>query len=120
MPTSFRSQSMEGVLIHPQKIMRPMLDKLMVQQQLKAPYKRWKHMVAVMCLNLTYRKQVKTVLPLLFEKYPTPLAYLKGRLKKFVFFRQRHHLPCAAGLTGPLCQYGNSHFQFAQITISYN
>ena len=42
-----------------------MLDKLMVQQQLKAPYKRWKHMVAVMCLNLTYRKQVKTVLPLL-------------------------------------------------------
>ena len=51
-----------------------MLDKLMVQQQLKAPYKRWKHMVAVMCLNLTYRKQVKTVLPLLFEKYPTPAA----------------------------------------------
>ena len=60
MLTSFRSQSMEGVLIHPQKIMSPMLDELMVQQQLKAPYKRWKHMVAVMCLNLTYRKQVKT------------------------------------------------------------
>ena len=61
--------------------MKPMLDHLMVQQQIRAPHKQWKHMVAVMCLNLTYRKQVKTVLPLLFEKYPTPLAYLKGRLK---------------------------------------
>ena len=70
-----------------------MLDKLMVQQQLKAPYKRWKHMVAVMCLNLTYRKQVKTVLPLLFEKYPTPLAYLKGRLKtqQKIFPRARRY-----------------------------
>ena len=37
---------------------RPMVDDLMVQEQLKAPYKRWKHMVGVMCLNLTYRKPV--------------------------------------------------------------
>ena len=58
-----------------------MVDHLMVQQQLKAPHKRWKHMVGVMCLNLTYRKQVKTVLPILFARYPSPQAYLRGRLK---------------------------------------
>ena len=44
-------------------MIRPMVDDLMVQQQLKAPYKRWKHMVGVMCLNLTYRKHVKIILP---------------------------------------------------------
>ena len=58
-----------------------MMDGLMVQQQLKAPYKRWKHMVAVMCLNLTYRKHVKIILPKLFARYPNPQAYLRGRIK---------------------------------------
>ena len=62
-------------------MIKPMIDDLMVQQQLKAPHKRWKHMVGVMCLNLTYRKQVKTVLPILFARYPSPQAYLRGRLK---------------------------------------
>ena len=62
-------------------MIKPMLDNLMVQQQIKAPHKRWKHMVAVMCLNLTYRKQVKIVLPKLFKRYPNPKAYLNGRLK---------------------------------------
>ena len=33
-------------------------------------------MVGVICLNQTGRKQVKTVLPLLFEKYPTPELFL--------------------------------------------
>lgn len=61
--------------------MKPMLDHLMVQQQIRAPHKQWKHMVAVMCLNLTYRKQVKVILPKLFERYPTPKSYLRGRLK---------------------------------------
>ena len=62
-------------------MIKPMIDDLMVQQQLKAPHKRWKHMVGVMCLNLTYRRQVKTVLPILFARYPSPQAYLRGRLK---------------------------------------
>ena len=60
---------------------RPMKDHLMVQQQLKGPFKKWKHMVAVMCLNLTYRKQVKEVLPKLFKKYPNPVAFIRGRQK---------------------------------------
>ena len=61
--------------------MKPMLDHLMVQQQIRAPHKQWKHMVAVMCLNLTYRKHVKIVLPKLFKRYPNPKAFLRGRLK---------------------------------------
>lgn len=60
---------------------RPMVEHLMVQQQLRAPHKKWKHMVAVMCLNLTYRKHVKIILPKLFKRYPNPEAYLRGRLK---------------------------------------
>ena len=58
-----------------------MVDHLMVQQQIKAPFKKWKHMVGVMCLNLTYRKHVKIILPKLFARYPNPKAYLRGRLK---------------------------------------
>jgi len=54
-----------------------MREDLMVQQQVKS---KWQHMVGVMCLNLTYRKQVKEVLPKLFKRYPTPQAYLRGRL----------------------------------------
>ena len=55
-----------------------MKENLMVQQQVKTV---WQHMVGVMCLNQTYRKQVKEVLPKLFERYPNPKAYLRGHLK---------------------------------------
>ncbi len=41
----------------------------MVQQQIKGA---WQHMVAVICLNQTYRKQVKEILPQLFYLWPTP------------------------------------------------
>ena len=59
---------------------KSMVDDLMVQQQIRGPHKKWKHMVAVMCLNLTYRKHVKIILPKLFARYPNPGAYLRGRL----------------------------------------
>jgi|TARA_B100001094_G_scaffold22160_1_gene18758 methyl-CpG-binding domain protein 4 len=55
-----------------------MREDLMVQQQVKS---KWQHMVGVICLNQTYRKQVKEVLPKLFKRYPTSEAYLRGRLK---------------------------------------
>ena len=55
-----------------------MREDLMVQQQVQTV---WQHMVGVMCLNLTYRKQVKEILPKLFKIYPDPKAYLRGRLK---------------------------------------
>ena len=55
-----------------------MRDDLMVQQQVKS---KWQHMVGVICLNQTYRKQVKEILPKLFKRYPNPKAFLRGRLK---------------------------------------
>lgn len=47
----------------------------MVQEQVKSP---WQHMVGVICLNLTDRKQVKRVLPGFFKKWPTPHKLLKA------------------------------------------
>lgn len=55
-----------------------MRDDLMVQQQVQS---KWQHMVGVICLNQTYRKQVKEVLPKLFKRYPDANAYLRGRHK---------------------------------------
>ena len=55
-----------------------MKEHLMVQQQVKS---KWQHMVGVICLNQTYRKQVKVVLPKLFKRYPNAKAFLRGRLK---------------------------------------
>ena len=45
-----------------------MQDNLMVQQQVDNV---WQHMVGVICLNLTNRKQVKAVLPKFFAKWST-------------------------------------------------
>ena len=50
-----------------------MRDDLMVQQQVD---NSWQHMVGVICLNQTNRKQVKSVLPKLFGICPTPVHYL--------------------------------------------
>ena len=55
-----------------------MKEHLMVQQQVKNV---WQHMVGVICLNLTNRKQVKEVLPKLFERYPNPTKFLIGNIK---------------------------------------
>ena len=55
-----------------------MKEHLMVQQQVKSV---WQHMVGVICLNLTNRKQVKEVLPKLFEKYPNATKFLIGNIK---------------------------------------
>ena len=45
-----------------------MRDDLMVQQQVDNV---WQHMVGVICLNCTNRKQVKAVLPTFFKKWST-------------------------------------------------
>ena len=50
-----------------------MRDDLMVQQQVD---NSWQHMVGVICLNQTNRKQVKAVLPKLFGICPTPVHFL--------------------------------------------
>jgi len=58
--------------------MNIMRDDLMVQQQVKSV---WQHMVGVICLNQTNRKQVKRVLPKLFEHCPTPKSFLRASPK---------------------------------------
>lgn len=50
-----------------------MRDDLMVQQQVE---NIWQHMVGVICLNQTGRKQVKAVLPKFFKRWPTHDALL--------------------------------------------
>jgi len=57
----------------------PLLDELMVQQQLPANSPdnwAWQHMVAVIMLNQTGRKAVKYVLPLFLDRWPTPKKFL--------------------------------------------
>jgi methyl-CpG-binding domain protein 4 len=50
-----------------------MRDDLMVQQQVA---NIWQHMVGVICLNLTNRKQVKAVLPEFFAKWSTHESFV--------------------------------------------
>ena len=50
-----------------------MTDELMVQQQVS---NKWQHMVGVICLNCTNRKQVKKVLPNFFERWDTAEKFL--------------------------------------------
>ena len=61
-------------------MIEPLRDDLMVQQQLGAddvPYiQKWRHMVAVIMLNQTGRKPVKTVYPLFVHHWPAPLDLL--------------------------------------------
>jgi len=54
---------------------QPLRDDLMVQEQIDGS---WQHMVGVICLNQTNRKQVKRVLPVLFNLCPTPMHYLNS------------------------------------------
>ena len=54
-----------------------MRDDLMVQEQVA---NAWQHMVGVICLNLTNRKQVKRILPSFFKRWPGPEQLLRSRL----------------------------------------
>jgi methyl-CpG-binding domain protein 4 len=60
-------------------MIQPLRDDLMVQQQLPAQdeyCRRWQHMVAVIMLNQTGRKPVKTVLPIFLDRWPGPWVFL--------------------------------------------
>ncbi len=60
---------------------KPLLDDLMVQQQLPAKQERiraWQHMVAVIMLNQTGRKPVKTVLPEFLYRWYRPSKFLQA------------------------------------------
>ena len=51
-----------------------MKDELIVQQQVD---NAWQHMVGVICLNQTHRKQVKRILPDFFKRWPTHTSILQ-------------------------------------------
>jgi adenine-specific DNA glycosylase len=57
----------------------------MVQQQLPAEDRAtriWQHMVAVIMLNQTGRKPVKTVFPIFVNKWPTPMSLLMSKTEE--------------------------------------
>jgi methyl-CpG-binding domain protein 4 len=62
-------------------MIKPLLDELMVQQQLPAHpkdirAKMWQHMVAVIMLNQTGRKAVKYVLPLFLDRWYDAASFI--------------------------------------------
>jgi methyl-CpG-binding domain protein 4 len=63
-------------------MIQPLRDDLMVQQQLPAGLDNlrgaWQHMVAVIMLNQTGRKPVKTVFPVFMDRWSHPLEFLKA------------------------------------------
>ena len=63
-------------------MIQPLRDDLMVQQQLPAGLEgrvaAWQHMVAVIMLNQTGRKPVKTVFPIFMHHWPTQAKFRKA------------------------------------------
>ena len=62
-------------------MIQPLRDDLMVQQQLPAQDRRirsWQHMVAVIMLNQTGRKPVKTVFPVFVQHWPSPSKFVRA------------------------------------------
>jgi endonuclease III len=63
-------------------MIQPLRDDLMVQQQLpdglEGANASWQHMVAVIMLNQTGRKPVKTVAPIFWNKWRTPYSFLQA------------------------------------------
>jgi len=71
---------------------RPLRDDLMVQQQLPDGLGNvnaaWQHMVAVIMLNQTGRKPVKTVFPIFIDRWRTPGAFYRA----FAYFNQEQDI----------------------------
>jgi len=63
-------------------MIQPLRDDLMVQQQLPAGLESriaaWQHMVAVIMLNQTGRKPVKTVFPIFMWHWPSPSKFARA------------------------------------------
>ena len=73
-------------------MLKPLRDDLMVQQQLPDGLNNvnavWQHMVAVIMLNQTGRKPVKTVLPVFLDRWRTPGAFYRA----FAYFGQEQEI----------------------------
>lgn len=63
-------------------MIEPLRDDLMVQQQLPAGFSRigaWQHMVAVIMLNQTGRRPVKTVFPIFMHHWSEPIEFMDAQ-----------------------------------------
>ena len=64
------------------RMIEPLRDDLMVQQQLPAGLNCglgvWQHMTAVIMLNQTGRKPVKTVAPIFWHNWKSPYSFLQA------------------------------------------
>jgi adenine-specific DNA glycosylase len=72
-------------------MINPLRDDLMVQQQLPDGHSingAWQHMVAVIMLNQTGRKPVKTVFPIFMDRWRTPDAFYRA----FSYFDQEQEI----------------------------
>ena len=73
-------------------MIQPLRDDLMVQQQLPDGVTTvngaWQHMVAVIMLNQTGRKPVKTVFPIFMDRWRTPDAFYRA----FFYFGQEQEI----------------------------
>jgi len=72
-------------------MIQPLRDDLMVQQQLPDGHSingAWQHMVAVIMLNQTGRKPVKTVFPIFVDRWRTPDAFYRA----FSYFGQEQEI----------------------------
>jgi methyl-CpG-binding domain protein 4 len=63
-------------------VIQPLRDDLMVQQQLPDGFSysngAWQHMTAVIMLNQTGRKPVKSVAPVFWHRWRSPYAFLQA------------------------------------------
>ena len=75
-------------------MIQPLRDDLMVQQQLPNGLDNlrgaWQHMVAVIMLNQTGRKPVKTVLPIFMHHWPLYGIGKYGSDSYEIFFKQNY------------------------------
>ena len=83
MGTGSNSANIASLVSNGNKMIKPLRDDLMVQQQLPAQLstpkiRAWQHMVAVIMLNQTGRKPVKTVLPTFLDRWADPVGFISS------------------------------------------
>jgi methyl-CpG-binding domain protein 4 len=84
MGTGSNSANIASLVSNGNKMIKPLRDDLMVQEQLpgRGRQRMWQHMVAVIMLNQTGRKPVKTVLPMFLDQWGDPVGFISSTPNK--------------------------------------
>jgi methyl-CpG-binding domain protein 4 len=97
-------------------MIQPLRDDLMVQQQLPDGLGNvngvWQHMVAVIMLNQTGRKPVKTVFPIFIDRWRTPGAFYRA----FIYFDQEQDI---RDIIRPLGMVNVRYKRLCQMTVDF-